>query len=297
MIIKDVIRKLYRHFFFDLINGAKCIPDALYLQMEYRAKLGKKLHLAHPVEFNEKLQWLKLYNRNPYYTLLADKCEVKKIVANIIGEEYVIPTLGVWNCWNEIDFEQLPNQFVLKCTHDSGGLVICKDKKNFDMDMAKQKIEDSLKREYYWYGREWPYKNIKPRIIAEKYMVDESGSELKDYKIFNFGGNPELIEVDFDRFTSHKRNLYTTDWKYMDVTFEYPTDSSRKIQKPKQLDEMLNLASVLSKDIPFIRTDFYSINGQTYFGELTFFPEDGFGRFEPECYAVFYGKKIKIRNI
>jgi len=153
------------------------LSDKMYLKLIYRAKLGKKLDLKNPKTFNEKLQWLKLYNRKPEYTKMVDKYEVKKYVADLIGEEYVIPTLGVWEKFDDIDFDSLPNQFVLKCTHDSGGLVICKDKSKLDIASAKSKIENSLKRNYYKYGREWPYKNVKPRIIAEKFMIDCSSEK------------------------------------------------------------------------------------------------------------------------
>jgi hypothetical protein len=160
-----------------------CLSDERALCILFRLKMGKKLKLNPPVTYNEKLQWLKLYDRNPLYTKLCDKFEVRKYISETIGDNYLIPLLGVWDNFDEINFETLPNQFVLKCTHDSGGIVICKDKKRLDYEKAKKKINKSLKRNYYYSGREWPYKNIKPRIICEKYMVDESGVELKDYKL------------------------------------------------------------------------------------------------------------------
>lgn len=270
------------------------VPDEWYLKILYWLIFKKKLDLGDPQTFNEKLQWLKLHDRQPIYTTMVDKCEAKKYVASKIGEEYIIPTLDVWDSFDDIDFDLLPDQFVLKCTHDSGGLVICKDKSKFDVQSAKKKINQCLRRNFYWYGREWPYKNVKPRIIAEKYMTDESGTELKDYKIFNFDGEPKLIQVDYDRFVEHKRNLYTTDWKYIEATIQYPTDAGHRINRPRQLEKMLEIARVLSADIPHVRTDFYCINDRTFFGELTFHHGSGFEKFTPESLGEKMGEWLKL---
>lgn len=270
------------------------LPDRTYLKLIYRRRMGGRLNLTSPQTFNEKLQWLKLYDRNPEYTTMVDKYAAKKWVANRIGEEYIIPTLGVWEHFDDIDFDTLPNQFVLKCTHDSGGLVIVKDKSKLDKKFAKQKIEHCLKRNYYWAGREWPYKNVPPRIIAEKYMTDESGIELKDYKIFNFEGEPKLIEVDYDCFVEHKRNLYTTDWQYIEAAIQYPTDPNHQIDRPKQLEKMLELARKLSEGIPHVRTDFYCIDDRIYLGELTFYHGSGFEKFDPESLGEEMGKWLKL---
>ena len=174
-------------------NLLNWMPDKMYIEMLYKVRMGRKLNLDNPQTFNEKLQWLKLYDRKPEYTTMVDKAAVKDYVADKIGSEYIIPTLGVWEHFDDIDFDQLPNQFVLKCNHDSGGLVICKDKASLDMEAAREKIESSLKRNFYYHSREWPYKNVKPCIIAEKYMVDESGTELKDYKFYCFGGDRKSV--------------------------------------------------------------------------------------------------------
>lgn len=275
-------------------DWGKKLSDEEYLSLVYKLKFGKKLDLASPKTFNEKLQWLKLYDRKPIYTTMVDKYEAKKYVADIIGEEYIIPTLGVWDKFDDIDFDTLPEQFVLKTTHDSGGIVICRDKKTFDKEKAKQKIEWSLKREFYYLWREWPYKNVKPRIIAEKYMVDESGFELKDYKIFCFGGEPKLVQVDFDRFSNHKRNVYSADWELLELTIQFPRDPNRKIEKPKKLEEMMQLACILSAGIPHIRIDFYSINDQIYFGELTFFHGSGYEEFSPREWDYTFGSWIEL---
>lgn len=270
------------------------MPDDEYLKKMFSIRMGKSLDLENPQTFNEKIQWLKLYDRNPGYTTMVDKYAVKEYVANKIGEQYIIPTLGVWDKFDDIDFTTLPNQFVLKCTHDSGGIAICEDKKTFDMDVARRQICKSLKRNFFYSGREWPYKNVKPRIIAEKYMTDESGIELKDYKVFNFNGEPRIVQVDFDRFKQHKRNLYTTDWKYIEEAIEYPTDPNRRIPRPQNLEKMLEMARILSEGIPHVRTDFYSIEDQIYFGELTFYHESGFGKFSSDAFALQMGKWIKL---
>lgn len=278
-----------------LVNRVcRMIPDKMWLQIKYVVRMGKFPNLNHPKTFNEKIQWLKLHNRKPEFSAMVDKYEVKKLIAEQIGEEYLIPTLGVWDKIEEVDFDTLPNQFVIKCTHDSGGLVICKDKQNLDLEKAKKKISSSLSNNYYWHGREWPYKSVKPRIIAEQYMVDESGVELKDYKIFNFGGEPKLIQVDFNRFVKHTKNIYDTQWKYQNVAINYPTDPNVDIKKPECLDKMLELARELSKGIPFLRTDFYVINGKIYFGELTFSPGSGFMKMTPESFDLEMGSWIPL---
>jgi len=270
------------------------IPDKTFLKMKYWLRIGKKLNLSNPKTFNEKLQWLKLYDRNPKYTDLVDKDKVREYIAKTIGEEYLIPLLEVYDSYEEIDFDKLPNQFVLKCTHDSGGLVICKNKNEFDIESARKKMNKSLKRNFYYHGREWSYKNIKPKIICEKYMVDESGVELKDYKIFCFNGEPKIIQVDYNRFIGHKRNLYDTQWNYIPASIQYPTDPEVKIMKPEKLNEMLKLAKVLAKDYPHVRVDFYSINEKIYFGEMTFYHGSGFQRFKPESLGRKMGNWIKL---
>lgn len=257
------------------------LPDEDYIKLQFWLYMGQSLNLENPKTFNEKLQWLKLNDRNPIYTQLVDKCAVKKYVGNLIGEEYIIPTIGVWDSFEEIDFDKLPNQFVLKCTHDSASTIVCKDKNTFDRKKAEEKITRCLQRNYYYWGREWPYKNVPPRILAEKYMVDESGTELKDYKIYNFNGIPKMIQVDFDRFIAHKKNVYDIKWNFLDVQIGYPMDKNKQIEMPVCLEQMLDFARKLSKDIPFLRTDFYVIHGEFYFGELTFYPGNGMLKMQP----------------
>lgn len=284
--------KKYVKAFFEKVSHF--IPDKLYILIRYRMRMGEWPNLKNPITYNEKLQWIKLYDRKPEYSTMVDKYAVKEYVKKLIGDEYIIPTLGVWDKFEDIDFNKLPQQFVLKCTHDSGGLVICSDKNKLDIEAARKKINGSLNSNYYWHSREWPYKNVKPRIIAEQYMADESGVELKDYKIFTFNGVPKFIQVDFGRFSGHRRNLYTTDWEYMDVENYYPTDPDTKIEKPVCLEKLLELSRVLSAGIPHLRTDFYIIDGKIYFGELTFFHGSGMKKYEPRNFEVTMGNWMEL---
>lgn len=270
------------------------MPDKKYLEKLFELCTGYALDLENPRTFNEKIQWLKLYDHRPEYTTMVDKYAAKKWVADRIGEQYIIPTLGVWEHFDEIDFDGLPEQFVLKCTHDSGGVVLVADKSKLDKKAAKRKIEKHLKYNYYYGGREWPYKNVPPRIIAEPYLTDESGTELKDYKIFNFDGQPKLIQVDYGRFAEHKRNLYSTDWQYIEASILYPTDPDHQIEKPKNLDKMLELAHKLSEGYPHVRTDFYNIDGKILFGELTLLHGSGFEKFTPPALGEQMGQWLKL---
>lgn len=270
------------------------MPDKLYLMLVFFGNTGRKLNLQNPITYNEKLQWLKLYDRNPLYTNLVDKYEVRTFISEKIGNEYLIPVIGVYNSAEEINWESLPDKFVLKCTHGSGTNIICLDKSKLNIDLAKEKLNKWMKKSWYWYGREWPYKNVTPRIICEKYMVDESGKELKDYKVFCFNGSPKIIQVDFNRFKGHKRNLYDTDWNYIHASIQEPTDPNTVIKKPEKLDKMLELARLLSKDFAHVRVDFYSINDRIYFGEMTFYHGAGFQKFTPESLGVKMGNWIKL---
>lgn len=276
------------------INHA--LRDDKYLSILYKGMFGKKLDFDNPQTLTEKIQWLKLNDRRPIYCNMVDKYEAKKYIADKIGEEYIIPTLGVWNRFDEIDFTKLPQQFVLKCTHDCGGLVICKDKSELDIDEARKKINKSLKSNFYWPAREWQYKNIKPRIIAEKYMEDESGTELKDYKIFCFNGRPEYVEVDFNRFVEHKLNPYDFDWNPLNFCDSSRNDYDADIKKPARLDDMRRIAAELSKDMLFLRVDFYSIRDRIYVGELTLTPGAGFIKFDPGSVDLKYGRMLDLQD-
>lgn len=269
--------------------------------MRYKLKFNKKLDLKNPQTYNEKLQWLKLYDRKPEYIKMVDKYLVKEFVANLIGEKYIIPTLGVWDSFDDIDFDLLPEQFVLKCTHDSGGLVICRDKSRLDIQSTKQKIEKCLKENYYWRGREWPYKHVKPRIIAEKLMQDskehpEEG--LTDYKFFCFEGEPKAMFIATDRDKKDvetKFDFFDMDFNHLPFTNGHP-NSEKKIYKPQKFDLMIDLCKKLSKNIPQVRVDFYESEGEIYFGELTFFHWGGLVAFEPEEWDNTFGSWINLKN-
>ena len=294
-IVKFIYNSDYR---FGILSSKRLLnwmSDEEYLKRMYKARMGKKLNLDNPKTFNEKLQWLKLHDRKPVYTQMVDKIEAKKYVASIIGNEYIIPTLGVWEHFDDIDFDSLPDQFVLKCTHDSGGLVIVKDKNKLDKEKARNKIEKCLKANFYWIGREWPYKDVHPRIIAEKYMEDTTTAELRDYKFFCFGGVAKCYKVDFDRFIEHRANYFSAEGGLMRIgEVICPPDFDKDIPRPKNLDKMKDLAEKLSKEKPFLRADFYDVDGDIYFGELTFYPSSGFGKFIFEENDKLLGSWIQL---
>lgn len=276
---------------------SRLFPDKTYLSLFYRLDMGKQLNWGNPKRYTEKLQWLKLYNRKPEYTQMVDKYAVKEYVAKIIGKEYIIPTLGVWDRVEDINFEELPNQFVLKTTHGGGGsgVVICNDKSVFNYEEAQKRLSESLDSDLYCTFREWPYKDVPRRIIAEQFLADESGTELKDYKFFCFNGVVKCFKVDFDRQSTHKANYYTPNWDLMPFGEEIcPPDYSKKLSKPVNFEQMLSLASRLSRNIPFVRVDFYNVHGKIYFGEITFFPAAGFGRFTPEEWDEVFGSWITL---
>lgn len=274
---------------------APYMSDRLFLKVSFFIRTGKRLNLNDPQTFNEKLQWLKLYNRNPEYSRMVDKYEAKKYVASIIGDEHIIPTIGVYDSAEEIPWDSLPDKFVIKCTHDSGGVVICKDKNSLNIKRVKEKLSKGLKRSYFYQNREWPYKNVKPRIICEEYMVDESGYELKDYKFFCFNGVVKCLKVDFDRNIDHHANYYDVNWKLLGLgENKFPPDYTRTISKPETLLEMISFAEQLSKDFPFVRVDFYSIMNRVYFGEITFFPSSGMGLFTSNEWDCILGSWIKL---
>lgn len=275
---------------------APYVSDERFVKWKYYLNFKKKLSLENPQTFNEKLQWLKLYDQHEEYTKMVDKCEAKKYVASIIGEEYIIPTLGVYNRFDEIDFDKLPNQFVLKCTHNSGGIVICKDKATLDICKAKKLMDRWIKINPFWKNREYPYKGITPRIIAEKYMEDESGYELKDYKFFCFDGKARMLFVASDRGmvnTETKFDFYDTNWNHLPFTNGHP-NSDKIISKPSHFDVMVKLVERLSKGLPHVRVDLYNINGKIYFGEMTFFHWSGLVPFIPIEWDYKIGQWLEL---
>lgn len=270
--------------------------DELYIRIDYFLRMKKLLHLNPPITYNEKLQWLKLNWNNSSYTQLVDKFEVKKHVASFLGEEYIIPTLGVWESFDDIDFTKLPNQFVLKCTHDSGGVVICKDKNTFNYRKARKLLTNNLNQNFYYIGREYPYKEVKPQIIAEKFMLDESGVELKDYKFFCFNGEVKFLFIASERFIDTKFDFYDAEFNHYPFLQGHP-NSKKEIMKPKNFDEMKSIASRLSKGMLHVRIDLYDIAGKIYFGEYTFFHFGGYVPFEPDCWDAKVGEWLDLSKL
>lgn len=288
---------MIRTFLLKLANNGllNWMPDKMYLKVKYHAVFGKKLNLDPPITYNEKLQWLKLNDRKPQYTKLVDKYEVKKIVSQLIGNEYIIPTLAVWKSPEEINIDNLPNQFVLKCTHDSGGLAICRDKSKFDLKAAKTKLAKAMKNNYYWKGREWPYRGVEPRIIAESYMEDERFGELRDYKFFCFNGIVKAMFIASDRQKSvdTKFDFYDETGKHLDIKQGHP-NADVPPELPINFEKMKELAAILSKGFKQLRVDFYEVNGQIYFGELTLSHFDGMMPFVPDEWDARFGKYIHL---
>ena len=288
----------YRFLFMaDKMGGYNRMPDEQYLRRRFKATIGRELNLESPQTYNEKIQWLKLYDRKPLYTELVDKIEVKKYVADKIGDEYVIPLLGVWNDPEEIDFTLLPNQFVLKCNHNSGiGMYICKDKSKLDIDRVKRGLNIGLKEDKYLLGREWPYKNVKRRILAEKYMEDNTTHDLKDYKFFAFDGVVKALFIATERQSANeetKFDFFDAEFQHLDLINGHP-NAEITPSCPKMFEEMKRLAEKLSKGFPHVRIDFYEVNGKVYFGEFTFSHWSGLMPFEPESWDYTFGSWITL---
>ena len=297
------IRKLFRYLYDSdyrfLINSYrfgmyKGMSDEAYLKRTFKACFGYVPDLENPRTFNEKLQWLKLHDRKDIYTTMVDKYEAKKYVSHVIGEKYVIPTLGVWDHFDDIDFSKLPTSFVLKCTHDSGSVVLVWDKNHWDKEAAKKLLERGLSRNYYWSGREWPYKNVKPRILVEE-MVDMNPV---DYKWICMKGEPEVLCMCMDRQKGDLTfNYYDMNFNLLPFEWVHPNIKTGGVKRPENFDEMKELAQKLSKDIPEVRVDFYDINGQVYFGELTFYHQSGFAPFSPEKWDLKLGQLLDLTDI
>ena len=272
------------------------IPDdELYLRIYYWLSLRKKLYLNPPVLYNEKLQWLKLYNRRPEYVTMVDKFAVKEYVSKIIGEQYIIPTIGVWDSPDEVEWDSLPNQFVLKTNHDGGGngIVICRDKHTFDKKKALRELNRSFNRNTYMIGREWPYKMVKRRIIAEQYLEDNTKKTLLDYKFYCFDGVVKVMFVAWRGMHGEKKiNYYDACFRPLSITQGCPTFLMK--DKPKCYDEMVYIAEKLSRGIPHVRVDLYEVNGRVYFGEYTFFDSGGTGDFKPDEWNKVFGDWITL---
>ena len=271
------------------------MSDEKYLKKKFKFFSGKKLDLENPKTICEKLQWLKLFDRKDVYTQMVDKYEVKKIVSEKLGEEHVIPLLGVWDSFDDINFDELPDQFVLKCTHDSGSFAICKDKKTFNKEEAREKLTKGLKRNYFYGGREWPYKNVKPRIIAEKYIDSLGKKESVEYKVTCFNGKVGFVTIctgiAHSKFEDRTNDHYDVNFNHM-PWYSYYENSKEKIEKPAEWEQIIEFSEKLAKDVPYLRVDFYPIDGKLYFGEMTFYTWSGFIKFSPEEWDYKLGEML-----
>ena len=265
------------------------MPDAWYLKLVYKGETGRKLDLKNPVRYTEKLQWMKIHDRNPRYTEMVDKAAAKRWAASVIGNEHIIPQLGIWDRAEKIDLDSLPDQFVLKGTHDSHSIVICKDKKTFDFEAAKERLNRSLKTEHFNFGRQWPYKDVPPRIIAEKYMENEATGDLRDYKFFTFNGEPKVMYIATGRETNQTYgDFFDMEFNHLDLRIDHETAPVCP-EKPACFEQMKQAATMLAKGTPQVRVDFYEVNGQFYFGEMTFFHCGGFVCFKPDSWDTTFG--------
>lgn len=285
--MKSLVRKL-----------SYLLPDKWYLMLRYRMKFHQWPDLKNPKLYTEKVQWLKLYDRKPQYTVMVDKYQAKNYIANIVGDQYIIPTYGTWEQFDDIDFESLPNRFVLKCTHNSGGVVVCLDKQTFDFENARNVINSCLKENYYWHSREWPYKNVKPRIIAEEYLYDSEypDESIMDYKLLCFSGEPRLLYYAEENTDDPYSDIY--DMNFQKINLQFPEPNSEIVAKmPDNFEEMKAVARKLSKGLAHLRVDFYSVNGKLYVGELTFYHCAGLVDIHPKEWNQILGEWIILPEI
>ena len=301
--MSTIVRKLFRaitnpEIRFNYLSSAgfyNHVSDEMFLKKKFELKMGYPLDLENPKTFNEKLQWLKIYDRRPEYTMMVDKYESKNYVASLIGEEYIIPTIGVWDRFEDIEFDELPNQFVLKCTHDSGGVFIVRDKNSMDKEAIRKRIKHLMNQNYYYHGREWPYKNVKPRLIIEEYLESLESNALKEYKIFCFNGEPKLFLVckGAAHGAGRTNDFYDLDFQHIPLCATYP-NASQLESKPDVYEKLIEIAKKVSKGIPQLRVDTYVVDGKIYVGETTFYHDSGFCRLKPEKYDYEFGKLIEL---
>ena len=289
---QDIIKN--RELRLKLINLLRFIPDKPYLKMVYKIKTGKKLNLKNPQTFSEKIQWLKLNEKHDEYTDLVDKIKVRKAVEKIMGEDICFPLIGVWDRYEDIDFDSLPDKFVLKCNHDSGSVKLIKDKSKMDHKMLAEFFNGRLKINAYVLGREYPYKNVPPKIIAEKYMESQTSGEIRDYKFFCFDGQAKLMYVALDRSINPRFDFFDMSFNRLDITNCDCPPSNKIYAKPEKFDEMKAIAEKLSRGMKQVRIDLYEIDNKIYFGEYTFFHAGGFWPFEPEEWEKKIGDMIKL---
>lgn len=273
-----------------------CFTDESFIKKYFKKNLDREINLENPIEFSEKLQWLKLYWYDPLATKCADKYEVRNIVKQKVGQEVLNELYGVYDSVKDIDVSELPESFVMKATHSSGYNFVCKDKYKVDWDKQLKELNRWLKINYYWHTREWVYKDIKPRIICERYLTeDDKSSSLTDYKIYCFNGRPTYCQVIKDRNSGGTIDFFDREWKHLEFTgLQKMPNSFKKIIEPQKYKKMLEMSKELSKDFPFVRVDFYYVNNKIYFGELTFFPQSGFGEFDPPEWNTKIGELLEL---
>ena len=299
--MKKLVKKIILHLIWRLqkVNFFNSWSDEKYLKFIYKIRIGKKLNLDNPKTFNEKLQWLKIHDRNPKYTKMVDKYEAKKYVSEIVGKDYIIPTIGIYEHFEDIKFEELPQKFVIKCTHNSGGVVVVNDKNNINRKKLQKKFKNLLKQNFFYVGREYPYKNVNPKIIIEENIQPENEtSQINDYKLMCFNGKVKCSFVCSNRNTESGLyvNFYDKDWNPMPFERHYAKNPI-EIPKPNQYDKMVELAEKLSKNIPFVRVDFYIVKNKIFFGELTFYPGGGVEEFTPDVWDLKIGEWIDLKKI
>lgn len=300
--MKNIFNKIRRVVFDWLIEKLykSCLlSDKQFLTLTFRNRTGYRMDWNNPKTFAEKMQWLKLYNRNPEYTVMADKVKVKKWVAERIGQEYIIPTLGVWERADDVDFDTLPNKFVIKCNHNSGlGMYICKDRTKMDAENVRKELRKGLRQDYFKTSGEWPYKDIPRRIIAEQFIEDDGDKDLADYKFFCFDGKPKYCQVIKDRSTKETIDFYDMDWKLQEfIGFNENAVNSKGVERPVNFDKMKEITASLSKGMPFARVDLYDVKGKIHFGEITFFAAAGFGKLRPDKYNRILGDMINLSAV
>ena len=292
--IRRYARDPYYALGYDMIKKCpKLMSDKFYIKTLWRMIMGYELDLKNPQTFNEKLQWLKLYDHNPLYSTLVDKYRVKQYVADKIGAEHVIPTLAVWKSVDEIDIDKLPDQFVLKCNHDSGSVIVCRDKSKFDLEAAKKKLGAALKHNFYWDAREWAYKHVKPVVFAEQYMEDNADDTLTDYKWFTFHGDPKIMYISHDRGKKPYTNFFDKDFNALPIRMLDP-NSNDPIERPACFEQMKELVEKLADKFPQVRVDFYLVDEKVYFGEFTFYHNGGFFPVSPAEWNKILGDWILL---
>ncbi len=275
------------------VIASHTLPSKLYLSIRYRVVFGKWISWQQPVAFTEKLQWLKLYSFDTKYTSIVDKVEVKKYVDQVLGEGYTTRTYATWDKVGDVDFDVLPNRFVLKCNHDSGTIIVCEDKKKLDIKQTRLMLKKALSTNYYWRGREKPYKDVSRKILAEEYIEHEG--DLVDYKFFCFGGTPKMVKIDYDRSTKHHANYYDIEMNLLPFFKKSSQpEFTKEFHAPENYSKMVEIARILSTDIPFVRVDLYNVDGRIFFGEMTFFPSSGFEPLTDDYWDVKIGSWLHL---